>query len=59
MKKSKKIPEFKNETEERKFWHEHNTTDYIDWSKAKKISFPNLKHSVKSISQKIKEEHSS
>lgn len=41
--KLKKIPKFKNETEEREFWLTHDTTDYFDWSKAiKNPEFPNL-----------------
>lgn len=55
MKKLKKIPKFKNEAEERKFWHEHDTSDYFDWSKAKRAHFPNLKPSVKSISLRLTE----
>jgi predicted DNA binding CopG/RHH family protein len=55
MKKLKKIPKFKSEVEERKFWHKHDTTNYFDWSKAKKVSFPNLKPSVKSISLRLPE----
>lgn len=43
-KKLKKIPVFKNEDEEFKFWSTHDSTDYIDWSNAmKNVSFPNLK----------------
>ena len=42
-KKLKKIPEFANEAEEREFWLTHDTTDYVDWSKAKRVTFPNLK----------------
>ena len=30
----KDIPEFKNEEEERQFWAEHDSTEYVDWSKA-------------------------
>lgn len=55
MKKLKKIPKFKSEAEERKFWKNHDTTDYFDWSKAKKASFANLKPSVKSISIRLPE----
>lgn len=49
-KKFKKIPVFKNEKEESLFWMTHDSTDYVDWSKAKKVSFPNLKRSTESIS---------
>lgn len=47
MKSLKKIPKFKTEAEERKFWQTHDSTEYIDWSKAKLVTFPNLKRSVK------------
>ena len=42
MKKLKKIPVFKNEDEERDLWDTHDTTEYFDWSKAERVSFPNL-----------------
>jgi len=51
----KKIPEFKNEDEEREFWSTHDSTDYIDWSKAKRVTFPNLKPSTKTISIRLPE----
>ena len=38
----KEIPDFKNEDEERDFWAFHDSTEYIDWSKAKRVSFPNF-----------------
>ncbi len=43
MKKLKKIPHFKTEAEERKFWQRVNSLDYVDWSKAERWIFPNLK----------------
>jgi hypothetical protein len=48
MKKSKPVPAFKTEAEERKFWETHDSTDYIDWSKAERARFPNLKPSTAS-----------
>ena len=53
IKKYKKIPIFKDEVEEAKFWLTHDTTDYIDWSKAEKVIFPNLKPSTVSISLRL------
>ena len=50
MKKLKKIPQFKDEEEESKFWSTHDSTDYVDWSKAKRGLFPNLKPTSKLIS---------
>ena len=49
----KKIPRFKNEDEEREFWATHDSADYIDWNKAKKVVFPNLKPSTKTISLRL------
>ncbi len=42
--KFKKLPKFESEQEEREFWATHDSTEYLDWSKAvKNPSFPNLK----------------
>ena len=49
----KKIPKFKNEEEERKFWAKHDSTEYVDWSEAKRAVFPNLKPSTKTISLRL------
>ena len=51
-KKLKPIPHFKSEAAERRFWETHDSTDYIDWSKAKHINFPNLKPSTTSVAQR-------
>ncbi len=51
----KKIPEFKTEDQERAFWSTHDSTDYIDWSKAQPVVFPNLKPSTKTISLRLPE----
>ena len=53
MKKLKKTPEFKNEEEERIFWETHDTSDYFDLESAKKVKFPNLKKTTKSISIRL------
>ena len=55
MKKLKKIPKFKTEDEERKFWSKTDSTDYVDWTKAKRVSFPKLKPSTKTISIRLPE----
>lgn len=51
----KQIPAFKNEDEEREFWATHDSAEYLDWSKAKRAVFPNLKPSTKSISLRLPE----
>ncbi len=49
----KKLPKFKSEAEERRFWSAHDSTGYVDWSKAKKVVLPNLSPSVKNISIRL------
>jgi predicted DNA binding CopG/RHH family protein len=51
----KNIPNFKNEDKEREFWAEADSSEYIDWKKAKKIVLSNLKPSVKTISLRLPE----
>lgn len=53
MKKFKTIPDFKSDDEEAEFWDTHDTTDYIDWSKAEQVVFTNLKPSTQSISLRL------
>ena len=55
MKPRKPIPKFRSESEERRFWATHDSTDYLDWGKAKRVLFPNLKPSVKTISIRLPE----
>jgi hypothetical protein len=47
MKNLKKIPKFKTEAQEKKFWESHDSTEYIDWSKARLTALPNLKQGCK------------
>lgn len=42
---TKPLPTFKSESEERRFWETHHTTEYVDWSEARPARFPNLKPS--------------
>jgi predicted DNA binding CopG/RHH family protein len=49
----KPAPRFRNETQERRFWESHDSSDYLDWSKAKRARFPNLKPSTTSISLRL------
>jgi predicted DNA binding CopG/RHH family protein len=51
----KKVPKFKNEDQERAFWATHDSTEYIDWDKAKRVTLSNLKPSVKTISIRLPE----
>lgn len=55
MKNLKKIPVFKDQKSEFEFWQKNDTTEFIDFTKAKRVSFPNLKPSTKSISIRLPE----
>lgn len=51
-KRLKPIPKFANEAAERAFWESprNESTEYIDWSKAKLAVLPKLKPSTETIS---------
>ncbi|MDO8769607.1 MAG: DUF1737 domain-containing protein [Burkholderiaceae bacterium] len=49
-KRLKAIPKFANEAQERAFWEANDSTDHLDWSKASKVTLPNLKAMTKTIS---------
>ena len=47
------IPKFESEDEEREFWATHDSTEYVDWSRAKAVSFSRLKPSTRTISLRL------
>lgn len=49
------IPKFKSEDEEREYWATHDSTDHIDWSQAKPVTFSRLKPSTRTISLRLPE----
>ena len=51
----KPLPDFETEDEERNFWATHDSTEYVDWSRAERVVFPNLKPSTKTISLRLPE----
>jgi len=55
MNKHKQLPKFKTEAEEREFWEENDSAEYMDWGKAEKVTMPNLKPSTKTISLRLPE----
>ena len=52
-KQPKTVPKFANEAQERAFWETHDSTEYLDWSKAQKAVLPNLKPSTRTISLRL------
>ncbi len=55
MKKLLKIPKFKNEDQERRFWAKTDLSKHYEPSDFERISFPNLKPTSRSISLRIPE----
>lgn len=53
MKTLKKIPKFKSEEEERKFWQTHDSTEYVDYKTLEHWQFPNLKLTTKPITLRL------
>ena len=51
----KKIPEFTTEAEERVFWENNDSSDYLDWNQAELAVFPKLKPTTKAISLRLPE----
>jgi predicted DNA binding CopG/RHH family protein len=39
-KQLKIVPKFRSEAEERAFWEKHDSADYLDWTKAQRVTLP-------------------
>ncbi len=52
-KRLKPIPRFASEDEEHEFWATADSTEYFDFSKARRVAFPNLKPSTTTISLRL------
>ena len=53
MRKLKPRPKFKSNTEEATFWASHDSTEYIDYLKSRRMIFPKLKPSTETISLRL------
>jgi predicted DNA binding CopG/RHH family protein len=53
LKKRKPIPKFSSEVEERAFWESGDSSDFVDWSQAKRVRLPRLKPSTQAISLRL------
>ena len=51
----RKVPKFASEEAERKFWSLHDSTDYVDWSRAERMKLPKLKPTTRTISIRLPE----
>ncbi|HCJ12250.1 MAG: hypothetical protein A2Y14_02695 [Verrucomicrobia bacterium GWF2_51_19] len=55
MKNLKEIPHFKDEVQERAFWAEHDSSEYVDWEQSSSTLFPDLKQKTKLVSLRLPE----
>ncbi len=55
MNQAKKIPQFKNEDEERAFWSVNSPLDFLDNLDPVELQFPNLKPTTRTISIRLPE----
>ena len=51
--RARRIPKLASEAAERRFWESHDSTSYVDWSRAERAVFPNLKPTTRSISLRL------
>ncbi len=51
--RTKGIPRLGSEGAERRFWERHDSTRFVDWSKAERVTFPSLKPTTRSISLRL------
>ena len=51
--KRKRVPEFRSEDEERRFWAENDSSEFIDWASASRRKLPNLRPSLRTISLRL------
>jgi len=58
-KKVRPVPKFRKQQDERDFWNTHDTTEYFDFSKSKRVEIefdPGIEAAVKSISLRLPRE---
>jgi predicted DNA binding CopG/RHH family protein len=48
-----KLPNCKSEQEEREYWEKNDSADLVNWRKAQRAIFPNLKPSTTAISIRL------
>ena len=51
--KKKQVPKFRSQEEERKFWAENDSTEFVDWDSAKTKRFPKLRPTLRTISLRL------
>jgi predicted DNA binding CopG/RHH family protein len=51
----KRIPKFESEDEEREFWSDHDSVEYVDWRAANEARLAKLKPTTRTISIRLPE----
>jgi predicted DNA binding CopG/RHH family protein len=51
----KQVPKHRSEESEREFWAKADSSDYVDWRKARRVAFPDLRPSTRTISLRLPE----
>ena len=54
-KRPRPIPTFATEEAEREYWATADSTDHVDWSRARRLVLPDLKPSLRTISLRLPE----
>ena len=52
-KRLRSVPDFTNENDERRFWEQYDSSDYLDWTQAQQVVMPRLKPTTKTISLRL------
>lgn len=53
--KRKQLPKFESEDQERGFWAEHDSSEFVDWSSAEPRSSSKLRPTLRTISLRLPE----
>jgi predicted DNA binding CopG/RHH family protein len=53
--KRKRIPKFESEDQERRYWAQHDSSEFVDWAGAERRRFPNLRPTLRTISLRLPE----
>lgn len=53
MAKTRAVPAFGSEAAERRYWETHDSAEHVDWNKAERVRFPNLRPTTTAISLRL------
>jgi len=53
--KRRQIPKFESEDQERRYWAQHDSSEFVDWRRGERRRFPNLRPTLRTISLRLPE----